>query len=118
MVVEPDGWGRPVTLSLGSLSRLDIKQGSRWRQGAATGALIGGALGGAVSLFVTALLSGLDMDPARGVAAGLASGVIIGGSTGAVVAGDRWKQVSLQDVHPLPPVRRAEIGIRLLALRF
>jgi hypothetical protein len=117
MIVEPDGWERPVRVSLGSLNRLDVRRGSRWRQGAGMGGLIGGALGGAASLLINAIITDVDVDPARAVGAGFASGLVVGATVGIVVAGDRWKQVGVHDLRVAPPVRRAGV-VTLLALRF
>ncbi len=116
MVVQPDDWGRSIIVPLETVSRLDIRRGRRWVQGAGVGALVGGALGGAASLLLNALSNNLDPSPAARM--GVVSGSVVGAAVGAVVAGHRWKEYGVQQLRKPPRGRRAAVGISLFALAF
>jgi hypothetical protein len=117
LMVEPDGWNRPVSVSLRALTRLDLREGSRWVQGAGIGGMIGGALGSAGALLLT-FFSEDTRDPARGVAVGFAGGLVAGIGVGVAMAGPRWRQLEIHEIQPAPSVRRAAASATLLSLRF
>lgn len=117
LVVEPDGWGRPVQLPLNVLTRVDLQDGRHHVRGAIIGALIGATFGGVAGV-LAALISdrSVDVFPVVGLTGGIGGGV--GAFVGGITAGTRWRNSGLVDPAGPPPVRRAGFRLRLASHAF
>jgi hypothetical protein len=117
LVVEPDGFGRSVRVSLNTLTRLDIQNGTHWRRAAAVGALIGATMGGVGGVLVT-VFGEPQMDLLAVVAITVGSGAGLGAMVGGITAPARWKESGMVMPGTAPMVPGAAVRFRLASLRF